>query len=86
MMTRSQSAAAQAEADNANNSNQTQEPPNEDQTRQPRTLLTQPLITLQLTPLRTIQQPYCTKAQISILRDLFLRVFLVLSTPTIHPE
>ena len=35
MMTRSQSAAVQAEADNADNSNQTQEPSNEDQTQQP---------------------------------------------------
>ena len=35
MRTHSQSAAAQAEADNADNSNQTQEPLNEDQTQQP---------------------------------------------------
>ena len=37
MMTCSQSAAAQAEADNADNSNLTQEPSNEDQTQQPLT-------------------------------------------------
>ena len=35
MRTHSQSAATQAEADNADNSNQTQEPLNEDQTQQP---------------------------------------------------